>query len=120
MSGREDWTTGAARLQISRCESCGASWYLPRQRCASCRGSRIVEVDVDGGGTAVAVTHGGIVGRADEGTPSGLALVDLDEGVRVMTTCDARVEPGARVSIAFTDPADGGTPLPIALLEGDA
>ena len=101
MSTRKDWTTGVPIVSYSRCEDCGASWYLPRQRCRSCRSPRVIDIAIGGGGTVVAVTHGGVVGiPGDDSASRGLALVDLDEGVRMMTTCATGAVPGGRVRLS--------------------
>jgi uncharacterized OB-fold protein len=102
MSERQDWTTGTPALLVSRCRRCEERWYLPRQRCRACRSAEIAFETAAGGGVVVAVTNGGVVGVGD-GSPGGIALVDLDEGVRVMTTCTSGVSPGSRVQIGFAD-----------------
>ena len=56
--------------------------------------------------------------------PFALALVDLDEGFRMMARIDTdapeAVAIGARVAVAFRPLDDGGAPLPVFTLTGGA
>jgi uncharacterized OB-fold protein len=101
VTARADWTAGSAVLLVSRCRSCGERWYLPRERCRACRGADIADEPAEGGGTAVAVTYGGVVHDPSGGGAGGIALVDLDEGVRAMTRCSVEVRPGSRVVVGI-------------------
>ena len=69
----------------------------------------MLDRDIAPAGVAVAVTRGGIVGAQGEGR--GIALVDLAEGVRVMTTCSPAVSPGAQVMLSIVTAADGADDL---------
>lgn len=106
MIARADWTAGSSVLLISRCRTCGERWYLPRERCRACRGADIVDEPAAGGGTAVAVTHGGVVDDPSGSGAGGIALVDLDEGVRAMTRCTTDVRPGGRVHVSVVVESD--------------
>ena len=86
----------ADRVRIQRCDACGAWVHYPRSRCPECLADRLVWHDVSGHGTVLTFT----VARqptarpfADE-VPQLLAVVELDEGVR-MTTTLVDVDPGA-------------------------
>jgi uncharacterized OB-fold protein len=109
MSTREDWTDGYEVVQLTRCEGCSRLFYLPRARCPGCRSSALKEVAIGGGGVVVAVTHGGIVGGSADGAQNrGIALVDLDEGVRMMANSATEVLPGDRINITVVASPDGG------------
>jgi uncharacterized OB-fold protein len=100
---RVDWTTGEPVIIVSHCATCNHRWYLPRDACPTCGGARIRRFGAAGAGAVAAVT---IVHRAAEGTPEadgpvGIALVDLDEGVRVMGRCSINVLIGQRVRVSF-------------------
>ncbi|MFB2599639.1 Zn-ribbon domain-containing OB-fold protein [Herbiconiux sp. P17] len=105
-SASADWTTGERRLLAQRCTE-GHSWYLPRMRCPEC--SAAVEVfEPSGAGTVFAQTslHRRVAGP--DGTAKeaiGIALVDLDDGVRMMARCRPGTPIGSRVqvSIAFDE-----------------
>jgi uncharacterized OB-fold protein len=86
----------ADRVRIQRCAACGAWVHYPRARCPECLADRLGWHDVSGHGTVLTFT----VARqptarpfADE-VPQLLAVVELDEGVR-MTTTLVGVDPGA-------------------------
>lgn len=80
------------RLVIQRCERCGSHQLYARDRCLKCRGS-VEWVEASGRGTIYSFT----VIRQNHSRPFrdqipyAVALVDLDEGPRVMTNvvgCD--------------------------------
>ncbi len=77
---------GVVRLQ--RCEDCAAWIFYPRSRCSHCLGDRLTWHDVDGMGTLYTYT----IARqptsphfADE-VPQKLAIVELEQGVRMTST----------------------------------
>jgi uncharacterized OB-fold protein len=86
----------AERLRLQRCQACETWIHYPRARCPHCLSDRLAWHDVSGHGTVLTFT----VARqptarpfADE-VPQLLAVVELDEGVR-MTTTLVGVEPEA-------------------------
>ncbi|SDY86848.1 Zn-ribbon domain-containing OB-fold protein [Herbiconiux ginsengi] len=105
-SASADWTAGEPRLLAQRCTE-GHTWYLPRMRCPEC--SAAVHVfEPSGTGTVFAQTSlhrrvASVDGSAKEAI--GIALVDLDEGVRMMARCRPGTAIGSRVrvSIAFDE-----------------
>ena len=107
----------ADRVRIQRCDACGTWVHYPRSRCPHCLSDRLAWHDVAGHGTVLTFT----VARqatarpfADE-VPQLLAVVELDEGVR-MTTTLVDVDPeavavGLPVVAAFDHRPDGATLL---------
>jgi len=114
------------RLVVQRCDDCGAVQLYPRDRCLSCRGP-LSWVEASGRGTVYSFT----VIRQNHSRPFRnwipyvVALVDLEEGPRLMTNivdCDpedvsvgmavrARFEPvSEEAGIALFAPDDGGAP----------
>lgn len=90
-----DWTEGAAGLVFQACPSCDHVWYFHRAFCPRCGHTAPRSCQASGRGVVHAVTR---VARAPSEAlrpyaPYALALVDLDEGVRVM----AHVEEGAGI-----------------------
>ena len=70
---------------LLRCASCGALRFYPKPLCHACHGSGTERADVSGEGDVYSFT---VVHRAPSAelkaeTPYIVALVDLDEGVRV-------------------------------------
>lgn len=79
--------TLAGRLDLQRCGSCGLVVFYPRARCPRCHADALAWSTMSGRGTVYAST---VVYRpADESfaadVPYVVALVDLEEGARLMT-----------------------------------
>lgn len=101
------------RLVLQFCVSCERAVWYPRVLCPHCGGTDLDWRPADGRGTiyAVSVQHRpGHPALADR-VPYAVALVDLDDGVRVMTNvvgCDAgEVSVGRRVRPAWEPLTDG-------------
>ena len=100
---------GAIRYQA--CAECGTAQTLARYACRACGGGRLEWRAATGRGTVFAVT---VVTRAPSEefralAPYTLALVDLDEGARLMGHAEPGVAIGQRVAAAFFD--HNGRPL---------
>ena len=106
-----------------RCGACGALRHPPRPMCGRCRSLDIEVVDLAGTGTvySYAILHHPQNPAFDY--PVLAALVDLDEGVRLVTNLvgidkdDIRI--GMRVTAEFVDAANGARvpvfrPIPAA------
>jgi hypothetical protein len=96
-------------VRIQRCAACAAWVFYPRARCPRCLSDRLDWHTVSGKGTLVTFT----IARqptapqfADE-VPQKLAVVELDEGVRLTTTLvgvdESKIRIGMRVE-PFFDP----------------
>ncbi len=97
----------AGKVCIQRCDDCGAWVFYPRIRCACCLSDKLRWHEVSGEGTLYTFT----IARqptaphfADE-TPQLLAVVELDEGVRVTTNLinveEGEIRVGMRVKPCF-------------------
>ena len=105
------------KVQIQRCEGCDTWVFYPRTRCPSCLSDLLIWREVSGQGVLYTYT----LARqptaphfADE-TPQQLAVVELDEGVR-MTSTLVNVEPsdiviGMRLQPYFDQVTDDVTLL---------
>lgn len=99
----DDWTTGVEAIRFERCPACGASWYFGRGRCPAC-GATVVERPASrGDGILRAVST---VTRAPSPelrafTPYRVALVDMDEGFRMMGHVDEGLAIGDRVRAGY-------------------
>lgn len=101
------------RLLVQWCESCDEAIFYPREVCPSCLGSDLTWRESDGRATvyAVSVQHrAGNPFMADR-VPYAVALVDLDDGIRMMTNvvdCDPdEVTIGQRVAVCWEPMSDG-------------
>ena len=80
------------RFLVQRCGDCSRHVYYPRQSCPHC-GSTALEWKAPSGlGTVHAVTT--VRRKPAEGGDLNISLIDLDEGVRLMSRVD-NVAPGA-------------------------
>lgn len=103
-------------LLLQWCTACDRPQFYPRSVCARCGGSALEWRRASGRGTVYTYS---VVHRAPDpavATPYVVALVDLDEGVRMMSNivgCDpASVRVGMTVRVTFEDLGDGAS-LPV-------
>jgi uncharacterized protein len=92
---------GELRYQI--CGACKQAQFYPRPFCAKCGSEKLTWASSKGAGTIYAVTR---VERAPTEDfralqPYSIALVDLDEGFRVMAHADTSLAIGDRVRATF-------------------
>ena len=82
-------------LRIQRCASCGRHVFYPRAVCPHCGGTDLTWVESTGAGRvhSFTVVHRAPPDYRDE-VPYVVALVELEEGVRLMTRL-VEVEPSA-------------------------
>lgn len=71
------------RLLIQHCADCGKHVYFPRESCPHCGSAELAWVAPCGLGTVYAVTT--VRRKAEAGGDYNVSLVDLDEGVRLMS-----------------------------------
>ena len=98
-----DWTAGGEGIAYQRCGSCKAVWYFRRTFCPHCGHQSPDTLQSSGRGTVHAAT---LVARAptDELRPHApylIALVDTDEGFRLMAHGDASLAIGDRVRARY-------------------
>jgi len=96
-------------LYFQRCRDCGAKRFYPRALCPACLSSATEWIRASGRGTVYSftVTHQNQAPGFREELPYVLAIVELDEGVRMMTNVvgcapDA-VRVGMPVQVVFED-----------------
>jgi uncharacterized OB-fold protein len=101
------------RLVLQRCPACDRSVWYPRAMCPTCLGEDLEWVEASGHGTvyAMSVHHRAPTAELADFAPYVVALVDLDEGVRVMTNVvgaePGSVHVGQRVDACWEPLADG-------------
>jgi len=95
------------QLQLQRCGGCSSFIYYPRDRCPNCLSERLEWTPVSGRGKLYSYT---VVRRASTRSfsdkPYVLAIVELDEGVRMTTNIEAppeNVKVGMPVTVYFDD-----------------
>ena len=79
-------------FEIQRCAACGEHQFFPRALCVHCGSTRLDWVKPSGAGTVYSYS---VVRRKPEaGGDYNVVLVDLDEGVRLMSCIEKGVEKG--------------------------
>ncbi len=99
------------RFLVTRCEACDTLQFPPRPRCPHCLADSICWQELSGSGvlytsTRIYAAGGGFACM----TPYSVGIVDLDEGVRVLTRLlhDASsLPPGAAVELVVVDHTNG-------------
>jgi uncharacterized OB-fold protein len=116
--------TLAGELRIQQCNSCGKHYFYPRPFCRYCQSADVVWRAASGTGRLVSyVINYRPVPPADPGQPQVIALVELDEGPRLMTNIvGVSPEPGnlpldSRVRVDFEPRGDQA--LPVFCLDGE-
>ena len=106
------------RLLIQRCAACGHHAYPPRRRCPACHADALQSLPASGRGQVYATTT--VARRAEKGGDYNVALVELVEGVRLMSRVEGVAPEAVRIGMAvragFTE-APGG-PLLVFRPEG--
>lgn len=109
---------GAARGELVglACAACGELRHPPRPMCPRCHSTERSEVKLSGRGrvlTWILPRHPAPIGFAE---PPVVALVDLDEGIRIVTNlvdvAPAAIAAGMRVAVRFA-PTAGGRAVPV-------
>ncbi len=103
----------AGRFVIQHCRACERHVFYPRAICPHCAADALGWVVPSGLGRVYSTT---VVRRpADKGGPYNVALIDLDEGVRLMSRVDGlapeAVRIGQRVRLALA--TIKGQPAPV-------
>lgn len=103
MTDAQDWTTGIAALFVDECLACGQRTALRQKHCPRCGGESLKAVPIEGAGRiwSITVVHRGPTKELTRDGPYGIALVDLAEGVRVMTRGDTDLMIGMPVWVAL-------------------
>ena len=109
------------RFLIQHCSDCQKHVYFPRELCPHCGAAPLNWVAPNGHGTVYAVTT--VRRKPDAGGDHNVCLVDLDEGVRLMSRVDGlppeAVHIGLRVK-ARVELKDGRGLVVFDAEEGDA
>ena len=99
----------AGELCLPRCDDCGQLFFYPRLMCPHCWSEEISWQRAGGGGTVYAVTTVHVAFDPSLDVPYAVAIVDLDEGVRMpvrLAPAAAAAAVGDRVRVALAaDPA---------------
>jgi hypothetical protein len=105
------------RLVVQRCNACGHHQFYPRPFCLACEATLLGWVEVSGAGTIYSLTTVRLQVTEELPPPYLLAIVELDEGPRLLTNIEAdSASIGDRVRLAWRE-RDALPPLPVFRLE---
>ncbi len=108
----------AGRLMIQRCGDCCRAVFHPRQFCPHCDCADLAWEEASGRGTVHTLT----TVRIKPDRPYNVSLIELDEGVRMMSRVDGiapdAVKIGMRVQARIAE--QGGKPLVVFEVSGEA
>jgi uncharacterized OB-fold protein len=114
LSTEEFWSAArSGRLLIKRCRACGRAHFYPRPFCPHCWSEDVVWEEASGRATVYtwSIVHRNDLFPFSERVPYVAAVVDLDEGPRLMTnivdTEPSDVRIGMAVEVTFRPLADG-------------
>ena len=85
----------AGRFLLQRCGDCGRHVYYPRESCPHCGGASLEWKTPGGLGTVHAVTT--VRRKPADGGDLNVSLIDLDEGVRLMSRVDNLAPDAVRI-----------------------
>lgn len=93
----------AGEIRLQHCDACEAVVFYPRAVCPACGAERLTWRPASGAGTVYSTTV--VRRRPDRGGDYDVSLIDLDEGVRMMSRVEGiapdAVPIGLRVSAAI-------------------
>jgi len=99
------------RFMLQRCAIDGRHWFYPRVLCPHCGSSQFEWSQVSGDGTVYSTT---IVRRkAEEGGDHNVALVDLDEGPRMMSRVDGIAPDAVKIGMRVRARIGGNAEAPL-------
>ena len=105
--------TLVGELRAQHCNACGHDQLYPRTVCTACHREDLSWRAVSGLGTEYSVTVVPLAPRPDlaEDVPYAIALIELDEGPRLMSNvvgcAPEAVRIGQRMQVEFDDEAEG-------------
>lgn len=94
------------RFLLQRCAACTRHVFYPRELCPHCGSTALDWVEASGNGTVHAVTT--VRRKPEAGGDYNVSLVDLEEGVRMMSRVESRGIVGIGDRVRARVQVDGG------------
>jgi uncharacterized OB-fold protein len=101
------------RFQIQHCTACNRHVFYPRVLCNHCGATALQWVTPSGRATVYATTV--IRRKPDAGGDINIALVDLEEGVRMMSRVDGVPPARVHIGMAVTAQISGDAEQPLVV-----
>lgn len=107
-------------FRIQRCAACSRHVFFPRVLCPHCGADRLDWTTASGRGTVYSTTV--LRRKPDAGGDLNLALIDLEEGVRMMSRVEGMAPEQVRIGMPVRARIieHHGQPLVVFAAEGDA
>jgi uncharacterized protein len=99
------------RLLVQRCTDCGHHQFYPRPFCLACGSRQVGWAEVRGSGSVYSMTTVRVRVHPQLPPPYVVALVDLDEGPRLLTNVVGECAIGDRVHVRWVDRDDLVVPV---------
>jgi uncharacterized OB-fold protein len=96
---------GEGRLVIQRCDGCAKHVFYPRVACPACASTALRWTEPAGTGVVYSATT--VRRPAEEGGDYNISLVDLDEGVRLMSRVDGLAPDQVRIGMRVRARVEG-------------
>lgn len=105
-------------LLLQTCRDCGTAWHPPQPICPQCQSSAVDWQPATGKGTLYSYTivHHAVHSAVEDHLPYLVALVDLAEGPRIITTvigASDTLRVGMQLTVAFRPIPDSHLRLPV-------
>jgi uncharacterized OB-fold protein len=106
------------KLLLQKCSACGTLRFFPRYLCGECGSDNTQWVQASGRGTvhSFSIVHRAAFPEFQAITPYAIALIDLEEGPRMMTNIVGAnaldVQVGEAVEVIFEDRGENGAKVP--------
>ena len=104
-------------LRLQQCRTCNTNRFYPRHTCPKCGSSAVQWIDASGYGSIYSLTtvHRGPSAAFKERQPYIVALIDLPEGVRMMSNIvgdeASQAQIGDAVQVRFEARGEGSLPV---------
>jgi len=109
------------RFTIQKCGDCGTHIYYPRVLCIECGSQELNRIEPSGKGVVYSVTT--LRRKPERGGDYNVCLVDLEEGVRVMSRVEGLAPDAVKIGMnvqAFVGEVDGAPNVLFRAVDGDA
>lgn len=87
----------AGRFMLQRCTACQRHVFYPRVLCPHCASDELQWTEPSGSGTVYSTTV--VARRPEQGGNYNVAVIDLDEGVRMMSRVDGVAADAVRIGL---------------------
>ena len=103
------------KIRLQQCTSCSLHVYPPREVCSHCGSITFEWPEISGQGTVY--SHTWVNRKPDAGGPYNVSLIDLDEGVRMMSRVEGVSAESVQIGMRVQAYVSAANDEPIILFE---